>query len=76
MKQAIVALACLGRMAVIEDPLGTKIELVQDEKLLGVHHARVLATDPVAMRKWFADTRGGENGKIGNSDALSSAASG
>jgi predicted enzyme related to lactoylglutathione lyase/catechol 2,3-dioxygenase-like lactoylglutathione lyase family enzyme len=68
--QAPKNVAGMGRMAVIEDPWGTKIELVQDEKLLGFHHARVLATDPVAMRKWFADTLGGENGKIGNSDAL------
>jgi len=60
----------LGRTAVIEDPWGTKIELVQDPKLLGFHHARVLAADPVGMRRWFADTLGGETGKIGNADAL------
>jgi predicted enzyme related to lactoylglutathione lyase len=60
----------MGRMAVIEDPWGTKIELVQDPKLLGFHHARVLATDPVAMKQWFADRMGGEAGKIGNADAL------
>ena len=60
----------MGRMAVIEDPWGTKLELVEDPKLLGFHHARVLATDPVAMRKWFADTLGGENAKMGNADAL------
>jgi predicted enzyme related to lactoylglutathione lyase len=60
----------MGRIAVIEDPWGTKIELVQDPKLLGFHHARVLATDPVAMRQWFADALGGQNGKIGNADAL------
>ena len=60
----------MGRMAVIEDPWGTKIELVQDPKLLGFHHARVLATDPVAMRKWFAETLGGENAKMGNAEVL------
>ena len=62
--------AGIGPMAVIEDPWGTKIELVQDPKLLGFHHARVLATDPAAMRKWFADTLGGEPAKLGNADAL------
>jgi len=62
--------AGMGRMAVIEDPWGTKLELVEDAKLLGFHHARVLATDPVAMRKWFADALGGENAKLGNADAL------
>jgi len=60
----------MGRMAVIEDPWGTKLELVEDAKLLGFHHARVLATDPVSMRKWFADVLGGENAKMGNAEAL------
>jgi predicted enzyme related to lactoylglutathione lyase len=62
--------AGMGRMAVIEDPWGTKIELVQDSRLLGFHHARVLATDPIAMRRWFVETLGGEPGKVGASDAL------
>src|SRR6185503_328074 len=60
----------IGRLAVIEDPWGTKIDLVQDPKLLGFHHARVLATDPVAVKKWFAETLGGENAKMGNTDGL------
>lgn len=68
--QAPRNVAGMGRMAVIEDPWGTKIELVQDSRLLGFHHARVLATDPGAMRQWFAEAMGGENGKIGNADAL------
>ena len=58
------------RTAVIEDPWGTKIELVQDPQLLGFHHARVRATDPAAMRDWFATKLGGERGKIGGADAL------
>ena len=60
----------LFRMAVIEDPWGTKIELVQDRQLLGFHHVRVRATDPAAMQKWFADVLGGEPAKIGSADAL------
>jgi catechol 2,3-dioxygenase-like lactoylglutathione lyase family enzyme len=60
----------MGRMAVIEDPWGTKIELVQDPRLLGFHHVRVLATDPVAMRHWFAETLGGEPVKLGDADAI------
>lgn len=68
--QAPRNVAGMGRMAVIEDPWGTKLELVEDAKLLGFHHARVLATDPVAMRKWFADALGGENAKLGNADVL------
>jgi predicted enzyme related to lactoylglutathione lyase len=68
--QAPKNVAGMGRMAVIEDPWGTKIELVQDARVLGFHHARVLATDPVAMRRWFAEMMGGEPGKLGASDAL------
>ena len=68
--QAPRTVAGIGKMAVIEDPWGTKIELVQDLRLLGFHHARVLAVDPVATRQWFADMLGGENGKIGTADAL------
>ncbi len=68
--QAPRNVAGMGRMAIIEDPWGTKIELVQDARLLGFHHARVLATDPAAMRKWFAETLGGETAKMGNADAL------
>lgn len=60
----------LGPTAVIEDPWGTKIELVQDPKLLGFHHARVRATDPAAMRAWFVERLGAEPGKIGGGDAL------
>ena len=68
--QAPRTVAGMGRMAIIEDPWGTKIELVQDSRLLGFHHARVLATNPVAMRQWFAETLGGEPGKIAGADAL------
>jgi catechol 2,3-dioxygenase-like lactoylglutathione lyase family enzyme len=60
----------LFRMAVIEDPWGTKIELVQDRQLLGFHHVRVRATDPAAMQKWFADVLGGEPAKMGTADGL------
>ena len=68
--QAPKTVTGIGRMAVIEDPWGTKIELVQDPKLLGFHHARVLASEPVAMKKWFAEALGGEHAKMGNADAL------
>jgi predicted enzyme related to lactoylglutathione lyase len=60
----------LGRMAVIEDPWGTKIELVQDARLLGFHHARVRAVDPAAMRAWFVDNAGGVRARLGADDVL------
>lgn len=60
----------LGQLAVIEDPWGTKIELVQDPQLLGFHHVRVRSVDPAAMRAWFVDKLGAETGKVGDVDAL------
>ena len=61
----------LGRVAVIEDPWGTRIELVQDPKVLGFHHARVRSTDPATMRKWFVDNTGATPVKLGKTDAIS-----
>jgi len=58
----------LGRMAVVEDPWGTRLELVQDAQLLGFHHARVRAVDPAAMRAWFAEKLGGEAGTLAGAD--------
>jgi predicted enzyme related to lactoylglutathione lyase/catechol 2,3-dioxygenase-like lactoylglutathione lyase family enzyme len=59
-----------GQMAVIEDPWGTKIELVQDPQVLGFHHARVRAVDPAAMRAWFVDKLGAEKSQLAGADAL------
>jgi predicted enzyme related to lactoylglutathione lyase len=58
------------RMAIIEDPWGTRIELVQDPQLLGFHHARIRAVDPVGMRTWFSVMLGGTPAQTGGVDAL------
>ena len=58
----------MGRMAIVEDPWGTRLELVQDARLPGFHHARVRAVDPAAMRAWFAEKLGGEPGRIAGAD--------
>jgi predicted enzyme related to lactoylglutathione lyase len=50
--------AGLGRTATIEDAWGTRIELVQDPQLVGLHHVRVRTTDPVSMRRWFVQKLG------------------
>ena len=50
--------AGLGRTATIEDVWGTRIELVQDPQLVGLHHVRVRTTDPAAMRTWFVEKLG------------------
>lgn len=68
--QAPRNVAGIGRMAVIEDPWGTKIELVQDPQLLGFRHARLRALDPAAMRTWFAEKLGLQPATIDGAEAL------
>ena len=54
----------LFKLAFIEDPWGTKIELVQDPETLGFHHVHLRAPDPQAALKWYQETFGGEPGKL------------
>lgn len=49
----------------IEDPWGTKIEVMQDPDLYGFHHAHLYSPDPAATIKWYTDTFGGEATKYG-----------
>jgi len=49
----------------IEDPWGTKIEVMQDPELLGFHHVHLHATDPEAMLQWYVDAFGGEITRYG-----------
>jgi len=44
----------------VEDPWGTKIELLDDKDLLGFHHVHVRSPDPAATVAWYADQFGGE----------------
>lgn len=61
----------LFKLAFIEDPWGTKIELVQDAETLGFHHVHLRAPDPAAALKWYQDSFGGEQGKLkGRLDGL------
>lgn len=52
------------KIAFIEDPWGTRIELVQDAELLGLHHLHMRGPDPEAIFKWLTDTFGGERGRM------------
>ena len=58
------------RMAIVEDPWGTKLELVEDPQLLGFHHVRLRVIDPVAIRSWFAQKLGGQPARFNGNDAL------
>lgn len=61
----------LFKHAFIEDPWGTKIEVLQDPETLGFHHIHLRAPDPEAAFKWYLDMFGGERTKFkGRVDAL------
>lgn len=53
------------KFAFIEDPWGTKIEVMQDPDLYGFHHVHLHATDPAAVTQWYADALGGEVTRFG-----------
>jgi lactoylglutathione lyase len=61
----------LFKLAFIEDPWGTRIELVQDLEKLGLHHMHLRAPDPAATLAWYKEKFGGETAKLrGRLDGL------
>lgn len=61
----------LFKLGFIEDPWGTKIEVVQDAEQLGFHHVHLSVPDPSAVLGWYQDAFGGERTKLkGRIDAL------
>jgi lactoylglutathione lyase len=61
----------LFKLGFIEDPWGTKIEVVQDTETLGFHHIHLRSADPDAMYAWLTGTFGGEKTKLrGRMDAV------
>jgi catechol 2,3-dioxygenase-like lactoylglutathione lyase family enzyme len=59
------------RSAWVADPWGTLIEVVQDEKKLGLHHIVLSSADPAATLAWFASTFGGKVAKAqGGKDGI------
>lgn len=53
------------KFAFIEDPYGTKIEVMQDPDLYGFHHVHLHAKNPDEMLKFYKDAFGGEITKYG-----------
>jgi len=67
----------LFKLGFVEDPWGTKIEVVQDTELLGLHHIHLRAADPAEMFTWLLAKFGGERTKLkGQIDALKYSAAG
>ncbi len=50
----------LFKIAFITDPWGTKIELVEDEDVIGFHHIHLNSVDPAAALDWYAQVLDGE----------------
>ena len=56
--------AGLFKLGFIEDPWGTKIEVVQDPAKLGLHHVHLRDPDPAAALAWYKQKFGGDTGKL------------
>jgi glyoxylase I family protein len=54
----------LFKLAFIEDPWGTRIELVQDSAKLGLHHVHLRGSDIAATLAWYKEKFGGAPGKL------------
>jgi catechol 2,3-dioxygenase-like lactoylglutathione lyase family enzyme len=61
----------LFKLGFVEDPWGTKIEVVQDTEQLGFHHVHLNVPDPAKVLSWYQDAFGGERAKLkGRIDGL------
>ena len=61
----------LFKLGFVEDPWGTKIEVVQDPELLGLHHIHMRGPDPEVVISWLLAKFGGERKQLkGRIDAV------
>jgi catechol 2,3-dioxygenase-like lactoylglutathione lyase family enzyme len=61
----------LFKIAFVEDPWGTRIEVVEDPELLGLHHMHLRNPDPEQAFTWLLAKFGGERTKLkGRLDAV------
>ena len=54
----------LFKLGFVEDPWGTRIEVVQDADKLGLHHVHLRGPDPAAVLAWYKEKFGGESAKL------------
>ncbi len=54
----------LFKLAFIEDPWGTRLEVVQDADLLGLHHVHLRAPTPEETFTWLLDKFGGKRQQL------------
>ena len=61
----------LFKLAFVEDPWGTRIEVVQDPELLGLHHIHLRGPNPDEMITWLLAKFGGQRTRFkGRLDAV------
>jgi len=61
----------LFKLAFVEDPWGTRIEVVQDPELLGLHHIHMRGPNPEEVIGWLLDKFGGKRQQLkGRIDAV------
>ena len=67
----------LVKVATVEDPWGTRILVVQDRQLLGLHHIQLRGPNPEEIFNWLLARFGGERTKLkGVADAIKYSAPG
>ena len=54
----------LFKLGFVEDPWGTRIEVVQDSEKLGLHHVHLRGPDPAAILGWYKQKFGGDTAKL------------
>ena len=54
----------LFKLSFVEDPWGTKIEVVEDHQWLGFHHIHLRSDDPAKTLAWYEDLFGGVPDKM------------
>jgi catechol 2,3-dioxygenase-like lactoylglutathione lyase family enzyme len=54
----------LFKLGFIEDPWGTRIEVVEDPEYLGFHHIHLRSADPDTALKWYQNIFGGETDSL------------
>ncbi len=54
----------LFKLGFVEDPWGTRIEVVQDPDKLGLHHVHLRGPDPAAVLAFYTEKFGGEQAKL------------
>ena len=61
----------LFKLAFVEDPWGTRIEVVQDPETPGLHHVHLRGQDTAQLLAWYSEKFGGESAKLkGRLDGL------